>query len=295
MSLHQAIKFIEHKLSTWRCLWAVVFSKKIFQKKANSVGETSHVLLVTLANVFGLSTQLSRLVVSLFNETSQTISWQLLVLLTKLINRQFRKWGMSPYGVGRPAYNLIMGRSAIFKMADQSTINFILVGGHRPFTKVSIVQILSVMTASSWKKETYCYKVFHRWNQYNWKKTQRRWKYLIYMVYSVFVYSVFVMVYSVCALALSQWWSWSNRWRYGMAIWQVWPCKALAWEFGGRLPGLTMQSRMARLCHGMATCCQITGYDSWEPSPAPGQTSVELVLHGSCRYVQRGPHAKPPA
>ena len=46
-----------------------------------------------------------------------------------------------------------------------------------------------------------------------------------------------------CPLALCQSikpvaWSW----RGDLADWQVWPCKALAWRFGGRFPGVTMKN-----------------------------------------------------
>ena len=44
-------------------------------------------------------------------------------------NRQFRKWRTSSYRLGGQHTKWIMGRSAIFKMADRSTINLYASGG----------------------------------------------------------------------------------------------------------------------------------------------------------------------
>ena len=60
-------------------------------------------------------------------------------------------------------------------------------------------------------------------------------------------------------------------WRGDLAGWQVWPCKALAWRFGRRLPVMTMQSHGTVVHGAIVTCCQIARYDSWKPLSAPGQ------------------------
>ena len=101
-----------------------------------------------------------------------------------------------------------------------------------------------------------------------------------------------------------------ESWRGGeFADWQIGPCKALAWRFGGILPGKAMQShgRVQLLSwHGnllvpratfliswsMLTCCQKARYDSWKRFSAPGRTWVKSVLGGS--LISWGPASPPP-
>ena len=72
--------------------------------------------------------------------------------------------------------------------------------------------------------------------------------------------------------------------RGNLADWQVWPCKALAWQFGGRLPGMTMQIGTVVSWHGdmlSGTCL------SWKHLCQPTQVTLLLVLNHAPSFWTR--------